>query len=156
MKISGDGEAGLALQQVEDSLHQFLAAGIAPSTARAYAVGRRRFEEFCQRLQLTPYPTSERVLLHFVASLGQDKLSHQTIKVYLASIRHIHVCMYVSFLVFLYRCASKETRHRRLLRFILHHIGDVTRLGVKKHGFPKPRGEGEVCRLRPSRPLVMG
>lgn len=61
-------------------------------------MGRRRFEEFCQRLQLTPYPTSERVLLHFVASLGQDKLSHQTIKVYLASIRHIHVLRGLAFI----------------------------------------------------------
>ena len=74
-----------------------MAAGIATSTAKSYGTGRRRYEDFCRGCGLIPYPASEEVLLRFIASLGMQKISHKTIKVYLSAIRHHHVVSGLSF-----------------------------------------------------------
>lgn len=42
-------------------------------------------------MKLCAFPTSEPILLRFLAYLGKKCLSHRTIKVYLAAIRHYHV-----------------------------------------------------------------
>ena len=43
--------------------------------------------QFCDKLKLTPFPTSEETLLLFVGHLHQEKLSHGTMKSYLAAVR---------------------------------------------------------------------
>ena len=53
--------------------------------------------DFCRGCGLIPYPASEEVLLRFIASLGMQKISHKTIKVYLLAIRHHHVVSGLSF-----------------------------------------------------------
>ena len=48
-------------------VQQFLAAGLAESTARAYAVGQRWYLDFCQWADLNHCPASERWLILFAA-----------------------------------------------------------------------------------------
>ena len=43
--------------------------------------------QFCDKLKLTPFPTSKETLLLFVGHLHQEKLSHGTMKSYLAAVR---------------------------------------------------------------------
>ena len=64
------------------------AAGLAESTHRAYQAGGNRYSKFCQEPSLTPYPTSEELVLLFIAHLHQEKLAHGTNKSYLAAIRY--------------------------------------------------------------------
>ena len=63
-------------------------AGLAESTRKAYQAGGNRYSKFCREASLSPYPTSEEVLLLFIAHLHQEKLCHGTIKSYLAAIRY--------------------------------------------------------------------
>ena len=69
-------------------VQQLAAAGIAPSTGRVYKTGQERFTKFCEEAGLSAYPASERVLMLFIAYLHTQKLSHGTIKSYLAAIRY--------------------------------------------------------------------
>ena len=43
---------------------------------------------FCQQTQTTPYPATEDTLLLFIAHLHKNRLSHGTIKSYLAAVRY--------------------------------------------------------------------
>ena len=58
---------------------------------KSYHAGQSRYHQFCQQLRVTSIPTSERVLLLFIAHLAKEGIAHTTIKVYLAAIRHLHV-----------------------------------------------------------------
>lgn len=64
------------------------AASIAPSTGRVYKTEQDRFTKFCDEAGLSAYPASERVLMLFVAYLHTQKLSHGTIKSYLATVHY--------------------------------------------------------------------
>lgn len=64
------------------------AAGIAPSTERVYRTGQDRFTRFCNQAGVLAYPASEKVLMLFIAYLHTQKLSHGTIKSYLAAVRY--------------------------------------------------------------------
>ena len=70
------------------TVHKLFAAGLAPSTKRAYKSGGVRYQKFCADAKLTPFPTSEKVLLLFVGFLHQQQLAHGTIKSYLAAVRY--------------------------------------------------------------------
>ena len=52
-----------------------------------YTSGGTRYRQFCGRADLIPYPTSEETLLLFVGYLHREKLSHGTMKSYLAAVR---------------------------------------------------------------------
>ena len=64
---------------------------MAGSTLRAYASGKRRYLDFCQRCGLQPLPLSESMLLHFVAYLASSGLSYQTVWLYLSAVRHLQI-----------------------------------------------------------------
>jgi len=81
----------LDIHQLEESVSFFLGRALAPSTLRAYGSGQRRFLAFCSAANLEPSPLSERTLCMFVAHLANEGLSHQTIKLYLSAIRHLHI-----------------------------------------------------------------
>ena len=72
-------------------MQEFLAAGLADSTAKAYAVGQRRYLQFCQQVALSPLPASEHQLMLFASFLAVQGLRWQTIKSYLAAVRNLHL-----------------------------------------------------------------
>ena len=65
--------------------------GLAASTQRSYNSGKRRYLKFCQIKGSAPVPASEHQLCQFVAFLANENLCHNTIKSYLAAIRHLHI-----------------------------------------------------------------
>ena len=56
-----------------------------------YSAGWRRFTTFCEKTQLSPIPATEENFLLFATSMAASKISHGSIKVYLSTIRHMHV-----------------------------------------------------------------
>ena len=66
--------------------------GLAKSSRNTYATGQRRYVKFCKMVGAKPIPTSESILTLFVTHLATSNISLRTIKVYLAAVRHIHVC----------------------------------------------------------------
>ena len=65
--------------------------GLAPSTQKAYNSAKKRYILFCSEKGLTPLPASENQLCQFVSLLADQNLCHNTIKSYLAAIRHLHI-----------------------------------------------------------------
>ena len=53
--------------------------------------GKRRYLDFCQRMSLSPLPTTKKKLVSFVAFTTQQGLKHQTIKCYLVAIGHLQI-----------------------------------------------------------------
>lgn len=68
-------------------------AGIATSTHRSYRSGCSRYVNFCDSANLTPFPTSEKNLILFVAQLFKDGLAGSTIKSYLAAVRYSQIAL---------------------------------------------------------------
>ena len=69
-------------------VQELLTAGLAASTLKAYKTGCGRYNCFCLHHGITMYPTSESILLQFVAQLFLDGLKAGTVKSYLAAVRH--------------------------------------------------------------------
>ena len=63
---------------------------LAPSTQRLYAAACKRYTSFCQQLNLTPFPTSQRHLTAFAAHLAHSK-SAATVTTYVAAVKHQHL-----------------------------------------------------------------
>ena len=74
-------------------VQELSAAGVAPSTKKVYGAGGRRYKTFCDQGGLQAYPVSEQGLMLFAAHLFTEKLSHGTIKSYLAAIRYEQICL---------------------------------------------------------------
>jgi len=66
--------------------------GLAKSSRNAYVTGQRRYVKFCKMVGAKLIPTSESILILFVTYLATSNISLQTEKVYLAAVRHNHVC----------------------------------------------------------------
>ena len=64
--------------------------GLADNTHRTYSSAQRQYFTFCETHQLTAIPASEETLSLFVAFLA-ERLKPQSIKVYLAGIRALHI-----------------------------------------------------------------
>ena len=69
----------------------YFRSGLANSTQKSYASGKRRYIQFCHSNNFPPLPTSELLLSRFISALANEKLSHRTIKCYLSAVRHLHV-----------------------------------------------------------------
>ena len=90
------GPAGPAVAldvgHLEELAGELVEASVAPSTARVYASGQRRFLAFCGGAGVgVPFPVTERVLCLFVAHLADGGLKHSTIKGYLSAVRRLHI-----------------------------------------------------------------
>ena len=77
--------------QLWSSVQKYFEQSVATSTRDTYAIGQNRFLGFCHEIQRQPLPASETTLLLFVSHLATISLSHSTIKVYLAAVRHMHM-----------------------------------------------------------------
>ena len=83
------------IEALEQLALNLMANGLAASTRRTYTTAQRRFVAFCyQTKQLAPSgfpcPASERTLMLFAAHLA-DSMKANSIKVYMAGVRSLHV-----------------------------------------------------------------
>ena len=68
-----------------------MSAGLKPNTHRTYNSAQNRYLNFCCLYDLVATPTTEDVLLLYVAFLFDDNLKGSSIRVYLAAVRSLHV-----------------------------------------------------------------
>ena len=71
---------GPDFSKLQIAVQQYFVNGLAPSTRKSHYVGQSRYHHFCQQLNVTPIPTSEKVLLMFIAHLAKEGIAHTTIK----------------------------------------------------------------------------
>ena len=82
------------LSSLDATVHYFCSQGVAPSTRSTYQSALRKFAEFCSLYSIiTPFPVSESILCYFSSYLACKTLSPQTIKTYLAGIRHMQITL---------------------------------------------------------------
>ena len=67
----------------------YVEGGLARSTHKTYCSGKNKFMSFCMQFGVSdPFPVSQALLCYFVAHLANSGLAYQTIKTYLAAVRH--------------------------------------------------------------------
>ena len=81
----------MTLNHLSSISHGYLTEGLAPATRRTYSAGEQSFTSFCSASGNRVLPANESALLLFISHLASKNISHATIKVYLAAIRHMHV-----------------------------------------------------------------
>ena len=62
-----------------------------PATHKTYLSAEKHYLNFCKSFSFVPLPTSEGTLCYFVASLGQQGLTHTTIRTYSSEIRQLQI-----------------------------------------------------------------
>jgi len=75
---------------LDDSTCRYLNEGLSEATRQTYSTGKQSFTSFCITRGNQILPATESTLLLFVSHLASRKISHTTIKVYLAAVRHMH------------------------------------------------------------------
>ena len=83
------------MEALEERALNLMANGIAASTRRTNTTAQRRFIAFCYQTKRLapsgfPCPASERTLMLFAAHLA-DSMKANSIKVYMAGVRSLHV-----------------------------------------------------------------
>ena len=81
----------LDITNLQNSIHRYYYQGLALSTQRLYSTGQARYHSFCHQLHCLPLPSTEHILLLFVAHLVNEGLVYSTIKVYLSALHNLHV-----------------------------------------------------------------
>ena len=72
---------------MEADVQHFLAAGVAESTMRTYKAGWTRYQKFTTQLSIPSKPITVKKVTLFIAHMGAQGLSTNTIKAYLAGLR---------------------------------------------------------------------
>ena len=72
--------------QLDHTVSTITRQGIATATYRAYTSGVCHYLTFCTLFNKQSFPLSELVICHFAASLVQDNMSYNTIRLYLSAI----------------------------------------------------------------------
>ncbi len=83
---------GLDIPQLDSAVQFFCAQGVAKSTRQTYNSAFKKFAEFCSMF-VSPFPVSESILCYFSSHLATKHLAPQTIKTYLAGIRHMQIVL---------------------------------------------------------------
>ena len=78
------------ISSMGEMVHYYLNHSLADSTLTTYESGKR-YIRFCASIDQTPLPVSEEQLCEFVASTAKEGLKCQTIKSYLAAVRHMQI-----------------------------------------------------------------
>ena len=76
------------MQELDQAVQRYFAAGLAPATHKTYQSAEHRYLEFCGSFSLVPLPTSESILCYFAACLGQQGLALRT---YLSGVRQLQI-----------------------------------------------------------------
>ena len=79
-----------SFDQLQVNAQEYFRSGLADSTHRTYTAAQRQFLSFCDTYGLSPLPASEDTLILFVTHLAA-RIKPQSISVYLAGIRSLHV-----------------------------------------------------------------
>ena len=79
------------VHQLDTAVQHFFEAGLSTSTHKTYKSAEKRYLQFCNQFSVKPFPASESALCYYVACLGQEGLTHATIKTYLAGVRQIQI-----------------------------------------------------------------
>ena len=86
---TGSTVSTLDITNLQNSIHRYYYQGLALSTQRLYSTGQAHYHLFCCQLHCLPLPSTEHILLLFVAYLANEGL--QLIKVYLSALHNLHV-----------------------------------------------------------------
>jgi len=78
------------LSTLQVKAHEYFAGGLADSSHRTYNSAQRQFLQFCREFSFDPFPASEETLILFATHLAQ-RIKPQSITVYLAAVRSLHV-----------------------------------------------------------------
>jgi len=85
-------ETGLVIPELDASVQQYFEGGLASSTLKTYRSGVSKVMLFCAKFGVSnPFPISQALLCYYVAYLTNNGLAYQTIKTYLAAIRHVQI-----------------------------------------------------------------
>ena len=84
---ASESPARLDVASLVPTVHQLFAAGLAPSTRRAYRSGAVRYTRFCTMANRPPFPVREETVMLFVSLLHKECLALGTVKSYLAAVR---------------------------------------------------------------------
>lgn len=77
-----------------ESVQRYYKEGLASSTLRSHQAALKRFHSFCVSYNInSPFQVSENILCSYAAYLADQKLSPQTIKVYLATVRRMQISL---------------------------------------------------------------
>ena len=76
----------LKISQLSAAAQAYFNLGISAATKKAYTAGLQKYSTFCKEFHLQPIPAQEDTLQLFVTHLAQQRLSYETIKVYLAAV----------------------------------------------------------------------
>ena len=79
------------ITNLESLAYNLFKDGLAPSTTQTYSARQQKFHHFCKSIRHLPVPTTENTLILFATYLAASSMSHTTIRVYLATIRQLHV-----------------------------------------------------------------
>ena len=79
------------MQELDQAVQRFFAAGLAPATHKTYLSAERRYLDFCNSFSFAPLPTSDSILCYFVAYLGQQGLDHTSIRTYLSGVHQLQI-----------------------------------------------------------------
>lgn len=79
------------LSELRDHARDLVRRGIRGSTAKTYSVAQKRYLDFCASYGLEALPASESTLLNYVAFLDKEGLKSSSMRVYLSSIRALHI-----------------------------------------------------------------
>ena len=85
--------ARLDFSSLDSAVQQLFSTGLANSMKKSYQSSANRYIRFCSLFGVTPYPTTERSLSHFVGYLFQEGLSASTVKGYLSAVRHAQISL---------------------------------------------------------------
>ena len=82
----------MALSQLDETVHGYYEAGLAPATKRVYSSGQNQFLLFCKEFSVDRVlPVDQELLCYFVSYLGKKGLAVGTIKSYLAAVRNLQI-----------------------------------------------------------------
>ena len=90
MESTSSQSTGLDVGQLENIADQLCEASLASSSSKTYKSTQRMYTEFCTACGREPLPTSEQLLILFVAELSL-RVCHSTARTYLAAVRHMHI-----------------------------------------------------------------
>ena len=69
----------------------FFNNGLAATTRSTYSMGQQWFKTFCQAINASTLPAYETSLTLCITHLATENISYKTIRVYLCTVRHMHV-----------------------------------------------------------------
>ena len=79
------------VHSLDGAVQHYFTAALAQSSHKTYRAVANKHLAFCESFKLPPLPTSEATLCYFTACLGQQGLTHSTIRTYISGIRQLQI-----------------------------------------------------------------